>query len=363
MYFSRNIIFITCLLSGICYSQKHEEEGISFFTPVGAVRNYVTAPIQPKEITKKLAEELLCGDSTGWAANFLNTRTDLKNPCGKGKCIVKDLMYDFDCQCFAGYKFNENYGGLDPRTCVKSKSLVTCKPGSHRVAAEQLIVGQFDKTPASAAGITPVTPLFEWVGGVYERVAGTGYQNTDDEIYNPEKNILQRGHPQPVESHIQQYRHNVPLKGREYYEKYEVDPTTCDTVNLNGKRKVVATLSYNYEENQWQFNSTELATGTSTLRYPDANKQVYARNTKKCVEDVTSWTYTYKNNNRWNVGTVFIRKGINAVPDNEFQIRDMEDNTLEDTRLEGIRDLVYPYFTTLPCTAQPVPNYLTTLFP
>ena len=133
---------------------------------------------------------------------------------------------------------------------------------------------------------------------------------------------------------LQQYRHDVPLKGREFYEQYKVVPNTCDYEKDGAGNKIVsATLSFNYRKNQWQFtnkNSTH-----------DLTLQVSSRDMVKCVEDVTDWSYTYRPTGpttHLNVGMLFVNdvtdKSGYGFTNTDFQVRDIE--VLDSTRLNGI---------------------------
>jgi len=361
---ARNIIFITCLLSGICYSNAAVTGGSFFIVPGSTPRvPYSAGSVPPKDVTRKFAEELICGDTAGWANHF--RRNNIKyngfqatynNPCGldRGKCVVNDDMTDYDCECFTGYKFNSDYEGRDARTCIKSKSLVTCNPGTRRVAAEKLIVGKLDG--------------YNWVSGTYERVAGTGYDN-ENIIENINQGTPVNTHPAsytgvipyPGGQRLQQYRHDVPIKGREYYVQYKVD-ADCD-IELDGdqQRIPMATLSFNYKKNQWQFTNKDT---TSTAH--NANLQVYSREAVKCVEDATEWFYTYVagSTSHFNVGMVFVPTTdtvqsaatilVSIAAAAEFQIRDIVQ--IESTVLEEIRDKVEEFKALGPITSPSTVN-------
>ena len=176
---------------------------------------------------------------------------------------------------------------------------VTCKPGSRRVAADKLIVGKLDN--------------YEWVSGTYERKAGLGYHNTDEEIYNHHKIHNKKG-----DTHIQRYFHDVPLKGREFYEQFKMDCTTTPPTKTD---EVVATLSYNYEENHWQFKNMN---PVADEKFTVTSRSSCTSCSKICVEDVKSWTYTYSSTGsrgiaHFNIGRLFIESAAD-----KFQIRDSE---------------------------------------
>jgi len=301
----------------------------------GTKKPYTTGSVPHVEITKKLAETLVCGHKEGWASLQANSKTGLVNPCGNGRCVLTADMTDYTCECFTGFAFEMS---PERRTCIKSKSLVTCKPGSRRVAADRLIVGQF--------------PKFAWIGGIYERRAGLGYQNTDEEIYNPKTMLGQ--------TTIQRYMHDVPLKGREFYEKYEVDQKTCNVkLDTDGEKIVSATLFYNYDENQWEFNEID----AFSKGVKPTSLKVYAKDTRKCVEDVTSWTYIYETSGIQSVGMNFIPKApkeTKVLAPTNFQIRDLDDTDIEITGLAAIVNSVYPSPSTYKCPSF-TDNYLTNM--
>jgi hypothetical protein len=197
------------------------------------------------------------------------------------------------------------------------------------VAADTLIVGKLEK--------------YAWASGTYVRKAGLGYHNQDPEIFNQ---MAIPGMAIPTGK----YFHDVPLKGREFYEQFEWD---CTAMKFTAK--VVATLSYNYDENYWQFIDTR-TTGTPPAPHANLDKKMTltsrsscATCAKICVEDVKSWSYTYKYDILGSAGPPVVPKitHYNAArllvepvtSPAKFQIRDAE--ALTAPELKAIKDAVY----------------------
>ena len=170
------------------------------------------------------------------------------------------------------------------------------------MAADTLIVGKLAN--------------YKWVSGIYERKAGLGYQNTDVEIYNQQTML--------GETTIQRYMHDVPLKGREFYEQFKTDCNGSFVLDATtGDRIVETTLSFNYDENHWQFKYVDSTAGvTKDTKFSVTSRTSCASCAKVCVEDVVRWHYTYKTIDsnsitHYNIGMKLVESAVD-----KFQIRD-----------------------------------------
>ena len=175
------------------------------------------------------------------------------------------------------------------------------------MAGDTLIVGKLEN--------------YEWVSGIYQRKAGLGYHNTDEEIYNARTINHRKGDP------IQRYFHDVPLKGREFYEQFKTDCNGNIVLDATTGEKIVeTTLSFNYDENHWQFKHLDSTSGvTKDTKFAVTSRTSCASCAKVCVEDVKRWHYTYKSIDstsipsvtHYNIGMKLIESGPS-----KFQIRD-----------------------------------------
>ena len=171
------------------------------------------------------------------------------------------------------------------------------------MAADKLIVGKLDN--------------YEWVSGIYERKAGLGYHNQDPEIFNQ---MAIPGQRVPTVK----YFHDVPLKGREFYEQFKTDCSGKFVLDATtGDRIVETTLSFNYDENHWQFKHVDSTAGvTKDTKFAVTSRTSCASCAKVCVEDVLRWHYTYKTIDsssitHYNIGMKLVESAVD-----KFQIRD-----------------------------------------
>ena len=168
------------------------------------------------------------------------------------------------------------------------------------MAADTLIVGKLDN--------------YEWVSGIYERKAGLGYHNQDPEIFN---RMAIPGTVVPTGK----YFHDVPLKGREFYEQFKTDRNGKIELDARGDKIVETTLSFNYDENHWQFKHVD-STKKTDKKFAVTSRTSCASCAKVCVEDVVRWHYTYKtidstNTTHYNIGMKLVESAAD-----KFQIRD-----------------------------------------